>query len=180
MGDECVTVVEMSIGALEAADRADAVIQWLLDTGVVVPNPARRPSAYLPGPRAEAAAPDFREARPAGATAVVEPANGVEILVERELYRDTSPHGGPACPDCGYELPETTLEGLIRPWLDGDEPQLGCAACGATRPLGEWPDGYLVGELAVRFVNWPPLSSAFLADLGSRMGPRWRAIREQY
>ncbi|NJC71748.1 hypothetical protein HC031_18775 [Planosporangium thailandense] len=200
MGDECVTVVEMSVGAIEAADRADAVIRWLLDTGVIAPNPvrgdARQPSGYLPGPRAEAAAPGFRDTRRAGAedrTRRTDDAatgneltdneltdNGVEILVERELYRDTSEHDAPACPDCGYELPEATLETLIRPWLDGDEPRVTCSGCGAARPLGEWPDGYLVGELAVRFVNWPPLSEAFLADLGSRMGPRWRTIREQY
>ncbi|MCW2638839.1 MAG: hypothetical protein JWP76_1145 [Dactylosporangium sp.] len=178
MGDECVTVVEMSIGALEAADRADAVIRWLVDTGVIVPNPVRgsawQPSAYLPGPQAPAAAPGF------GGTDYTLANNGVDILVERELYRDTSPHEAPACPDCGHELAEATLEALIRPWLDGHEPRVGCAGCSAVRPLGEWPDGYLVGELAVRFNNWPQLSQAFLADLGTRMGPRWRAVREQY
>jgi hypothetical protein len=178
VGDECVTVVEMSIGALEAADRADAVIRWLLDTGVIVPNPVRgstwQPSGYLPGPLAPSAAPDFGDSDYTLAN------NGVEILVERELYRDTSLHEAPACPDCGYELAEATLEGLIRPWLDGREPRVACDGCGTARPLGEWPDGYLVGELAVRFNNWPPLSPAFLTDLGARMGPRWRAVREQY
>ncbi|MGC9669166.1 hypothetical protein ACNTMW_21740 [Planosporangium sp. 12N6] len=178
MGDECVTVVEMSIGALEAADRADAVIQWLLDTEVIAPNPVRgsawQPSAYLPGPRARTAAPDFDDADYTLAN------NGVDILVERGLYRDTSPHEAPACPDCGYELAEATLENLIRPWLDGSEPRVDCAGCGVVRPLGDWPDGYLVAELAVRFNNWPTLSPAFLADLGNRLGPRWRAVHEQY
>jgi hypothetical protein len=178
VGDECVTVVELSIGALEAADRADAVIQWLLDTEVVVPNPVRgsawQPSAYLPGPQAAVAAPGFRD------TDYTLADNGVDILVERELYRDTSPHDAPACPGCGYELDEATLEALIRPWLDGPEPQVSCAGCGTARPLGEWPDGYLVGELAVRFNNWPPLSDVFLTELGAQLGPRWRAVREQY
>jgi hypothetical protein len=178
VGDECVTVVELSIGALEAADRADSVIRWLLDTGVIVVNPVHgstwQPSAYLPGPQAATAAPGF------GDTDYTLANNGVDILVERELYRDTSPHQAPACPDCGHELEEATLEGLIRPWLDGHEPRVDCAGCGTGRPLGEWPDGYLVGELAVRFNNWPQLSEAFLADLGARMGPRWRPVREQY
>jgi hypothetical protein len=168
----------MSIGALEAADRADAVIGWLVDTGVIVPNPVRgsawQPSAYLPGPQVSAAAPGFSD------TDYTLANNGVDILVERELYRDTSPHEAPACPDCGYELAETTLEGLIRPWLDGIEPRMACDGCGIVRLLGDWPDGYLVGELAVRFNNWPPLSPTFLADLGARMGARWRAVREQY
>jgi hypothetical protein len=178
VGDECVTVVEMSVDALEAADRADAVIHWLLERGVIVPNPIRgstwQPSAYLPGPRAQEAAPGFHEADYTLAN------NGVDVLVERELYRDTTPHAPPACPTCGYELPEATLERLIRPWLDGQEPQLDCPGCGTVRTLGDWPDGYLVGELAVRFNNWPPLSDEFLAALGARLGPRWRAVREQY
>jgi hypothetical protein len=178
VSDECVTVVEMSIGELEAADRADAIIRWLLDHEVIVPNPARdsawRPSAYLPGPQAPMAAPSFGDADYTLAN------NGVDIVVERELYRDTSPHDAPACPDCGYELPETTLEGMIRPWMDGREPQVRCAGCGTVRPLGDWPDGYLVGELAVRFNNWPPLSDEFVAALGTQMGPRWRAVREHY
>jgi hypothetical protein len=178
VSDESVTVVEMSIGALEAADRADAVIRWLLDTGIIAPNPARdsawRPSAYLPGPRASTAAPGFGDADYTLAN------NGVDIVVERELYRDTSPHPPPACPDCGHELPEATLDRLIRPWLDGGEPQVPCAGCGAVRPLGDWPDGYVVGELAVRFNNWPALSEEFLSTLGARMGPRWRAVCEHY
>jgi hypothetical protein len=168
----------MSIDALEAADRADAVIRWLLDSGVISPNPARgstwRPSAYLPGPQASVAAPGFAD------TDYTLANNGVDIVVERELYRDATPHSTPACPDCGYELPEATLDGLIRPWLDGEEPRVPCSDCGAVRPLGEWPDGYVVGELAVRFNNWPPLSQAFLTALGAQLGPRWRAVRELY
>ena len=178
MSDDCVTVVEMSIGAMEAADRADAVIRWLLDHEVIVPNPTRgsswRPSAYVPGPRAPVAAPEF------GDTDYTLANNGVDILVERELYRDTAPHDQPSCADCGYELAETTLEGLIRPWLDGREPRVRCPGCGTVRPLGDWPDGYLVGELAVRFNNWPDLSEEFMSELGTLMGPRWRTVHEHY
>jgi len=179
VSDECVTVVEMSIGEAEAADRADAVIRWLLDSGVIVPNPRRggswRDSAYVPGPRAGSAAPGFGESAPR-ATHV-----GVDVLVERELYRDTVPHDPPACPDCGYELPEPTLDRLIRPWLDGrHEPEVPCPGCGTVRRLGDWPNGYLVGELAVRFNNWPPLSEEFVAHLGRLLGPRWRAVHEHY
>jgi hypothetical protein len=178
VSDECVTVVEMSIGELEAADRADDVIRWLLDSQVIVPNPRRssswRDSSFVPGPRAPVVAPGI------GAADYRDEDIGVDILVERELYRDTSPHHPPRCPDCGYELPEATLEDLVRPWLDGREPQVPCGGCGAVRPLGDWPDGYLVGELAVRFNNWPPLSEEFLAALGRLLGPRWRAVREHY
>ena len=178
MSDESVTVVELSIDALEAADRADAVIRWLLDRGVIVPNPTRdrryRPSAYVPGPRAPVAAPGFADGDYRADN------NGVDIVVERELYRDTSAHSVPACPDCGHELAEDTLEKLIKPWLDGREPRVRCAGCGTERPLGDWPDGYLVGELAVRFNNWPRLSEEFTADLGRQLGPRWRTVREAY
>jgi hypothetical protein len=177
VSDECVTVVELSVDEVEAHDRADAVLRWLLDAEVIVPNPRRadawRDSAFVPGPRAPVAAP--------GVAHVPDTADmGVDILVERELYRDTAPHHPPRCPDCGYELPEAVLDDLIRPWLDGREPQLTCYGCGTVRPLGDWPDGFLVGELAVRFNNWPPLSAEFVASLGRRLGPRWRAVREHY
>jgi hypothetical protein len=178
VSDECVTLVELSVGEAEAADRADAVLRWLLDLGVIVPNPRRgdpwRDSAFVPGPRAPEAAPDLARVSGDGSDM------GVDILVERELYRDTTPHEAPRCPECGHEQPDAVLDDLIRPWLDGREPELACQRCGAARPLGDWPDGFLVGELAVRFNNWPPLSDEFVATLGQRLGPRWRAIHEHY
>jgi hypothetical protein len=55
-----------------------------------------------------------------------------------------------------------------------------CAVCGHHAPLGDWQGRwtYYVGELAVRFNNWPPLTEGFIADLGAHLGPRWRVVYE--
>ena len=44
----------------------------------------------------------------------------------------------------------------------------------------DWPgrfNGY-VAEIAVRFNNWHGLSDAFLAELGTLLGARWRVVHE--
>jgi len=178
VSDDCVTIVEISIGPLEAADRADTVIQWLVDTGVVVPNRQRdevwQPSAYRPGPDVHKAAPSWQE------TDYTLANNGVDVVVERQLYHSVEAYQAPSCPTCGHPLDESTHEGLMTPWLDGTEPQVRCPACDAVHPLGDWPGSFQVGELAVSFHNWPPLADDFLASLGARMGPRWRVVHEHY
>src|SRR6266498_4355504 len=86
----------------------------------------------------------------------------------------------PRCRSCQHPLDEELHDRLVRPWLEGHEPAVTCAHCGATHPLGDWPDSYQVGELAVRFNNWPPLADDFLAELGAHLGPRWRVVHERY
>lgn len=178
MGDACVTVVEISIDPLEAADRADGVITWLLDTEVVVPNRHRtsgwQPSAYQPGPRVRRAVPSWHDA---DYTLVN---NGVDVLVERQLYHSLGAYVPALCPACDHPLDESTHEALAQPWLDGAEPEVTCQQCGAWHPLGDWPHSFQVGELAVCFNNWPAPCGAFLAELGARMGPRWRVVHEHY
>jgi hypothetical protein len=177
VSDDCVTVVEISIGPLEAADRADAVVQWLLETGVVVANTDRgqwQPSAYRPGPRVHSVVPSWHEHDYTLAN------NGVDVMVERQLYHSLEAYRPPACPACGHRLDEAAHDTFATPWLAGREPAVTCPACGATNPLGDWPDSYQVGELAVSFHNWPPLAEEFLAELGGRMGPRWRVVHEHY
>lgn len=178
VSDDCVTVVEISVGPLEAADRADTVIGWLLDTGVVAENARRdqmwQPSAYRPGPRVRTAAPGWQE------TDYTLANNGVDVLVERQLYHALSAYVPPACPRCGHRLDEATHESLVEPWLEGREPAARCDSCGRITPLGDWPDSCQVGELAVTFHNWPPLAETFVAELGAQMGPRWRVVHERY
>ena len=178
MTDDVLTVVEISVDPLTALDRADVVARWLLATGVVVVNPARderqQPSALRAGPAVREAAPAWRDSDDAAAN------NGVDVLAERTLFHPTEAYVPPHCPSCGHPLGEERHHELLQPWLDGTEPAVTCAGCGTTRPLGDWPGSYLVGELAVRFNNWPPLSETFLAELGARLGPRWRLVHERY
>jgi len=178
VSDDVLTVVEISIGSLEAMERADEVVRWLLDTGVVVANPhpdrIRQPSALRAGPAVHHAAPQWT-------TWHADLQNsGVDVLAERALYHPTQAYEPPACPTCGTQLDEEAHHALMEPWLAGTEPSATCRNCGHSHRLGDWPGSYQVGELAVRFNNWPDLSDGFVADLGSRMGPRWRVVHERY
>jgi len=178
VSDEAFTVVEISVGALEAIDRAESVARWLLDTGVVGPNPQRdrlrQPSALRAGPAVRRAAPTWDDAYASRTN------NGVDVLAERTLFHPIAAYAPPRCPSCQHPLDEELHDRLVRPWLEGHEPAVTCAHCGATHPLGDWPDSYQVGELAVRFNNWPPLADDFLAELGAHLGPRWRVVHERY
>jgi hypothetical protein len=62
MSDHEVTLVEVSLSAADARDRAAAVRDWLLAAGVIVANPTpgtlADPSEFLAGPEAEARATD--------------------------------------------------------------------------------------------------------------------------
>jgi hypothetical protein len=102
------------------------------------------------------------------------------VLADRTLFHPIEAYTPPRCPTCGHPLDEETHDALVRPWLDGDEPAVTCANCGTTHPLGDWADSYQVGELAVRFNNWPPLAEDFITELGARLGPRWRVVHERY
>jgi hypothetical protein len=178
VSDDVLTVVEISIGPLEAIERAEHVVRWLLDADVVVPNPERdkiwQPSALRAGPAVRRAAPEWQPAYAGLAN------NGVDVLAERALYHPMAAYAPPPCPVCGHQLDEDTHDALVAPWLAGTEPPVTCPHCGAVHPLGDWPGTFQVGELAVRFNNWPPVVPSFLDELGARLGPRWRVVHERY
>jgi hypothetical protein len=178
LSEHSVTVVEISLSALQAADRADEVCRWLTGTGIVVPAPKHDgeswTSAYRAGARVHDAAPGWPGGCPDG------PRRGVDILVERTLYRAVDESAHPCCPGCGTPLDEQTQEDLIRPWLGEVEPRVTCPGCAEPCLLGDWRGGFQVGELAVRFNNWPELSDEFLARLGALLGPRWRVVHERF
>jgi len=178
VSDTALTVVEISIGPLEAIDRADSVARWLLGTGVVVPNAERhelrQPSALRAGPAVRRAAPAWDD------THAARPNNGVDVIAERMLFHPIAAYAPPRCPACRHPLDEEHHDLLVRPWLTGREPAVTCTACGAAHLLGDWPGTFQVGELAVRFNNWPPLAEEFLAELGTRLGRRWRLVHERY
>jgi hypothetical protein len=67
---------------------------------------------------------------------------------------------------------------LLVAWLDGDEPLVFCQGCGHRYLLGDAAGRFnaYVSEIAVRFNNWPPLTAAFLDELGRVLGPRPRIV----
>jgi hypothetical protein len=161
-----VTVVEISVPASEASARADAVCDWLLRTGVMVPN--HSPTlhcAYLPGPEATIDNP-CRD-------------TGVDVISDRMVFDSAANVTPPDCPHCAAPLDVDVYIDQMEPWLLAGEPSIRCPACGHAAPLGDWPGEWTcqVGNLGVRFTNWPPLRDHFVRELGRRLGPRWRVVR---
>ncbi|SNY61161.1 hypothetical protein [Paractinoplanes atraurantiacus] len=185
MSEHRIDLVEISLPEPAAPRRAAEVTQWLLATGVIEVNSDRddlwQPSEYRAGPRVEQAAPGFE--RPAYRDAAN---NGVDVIAGRGLYHPYENYEPPDCPACGAPIDGELHTGLIESWLLAAEPEPVCERCGHRAPLGDWVAHgdefggwtFHVAELAVSFNNWPALSASFAAELGGRLGPRWRVVAE--
>jgi hypothetical protein len=177
VSDCAVIVCALDATASDAPARAAMARAWLLERGVVLPNPAPgdgpQPSEFLAGPRAiEIASGFYDESNRSMAN------NGVDVLCARAVHHPVANYELPRCPAC--DVPAEDAADLFPDWLEGGEPTVTCAACGKAHPLGDWPgrfNGY-VAEIAVRFNNWYGLSDAFLAELGTLLGARWRVVHE--
>lgn len=177
MGTHAIKLVEISLSEWEARERAPVVTSWLLEREVIVPNPEREdifsPSEFRGGPRYAEVAPDEFGQVGGGNT-------GVDIVVDRIVHHAIENYEPPTCPDCGAEaISFEDHHELIGPWLyHRVEPEVRCVACGhlslAGNLEGSW--SFHIGDLAVVFNNWPPLTEKFVAELGTVMGPRTRIV----
>jgi hypothetical protein len=106
--------------------------------------------------------------------------NGVDLVLGRELHHPIENFEPPTCPACAraLEIDDERHAALVESWLGGVEPVAACASCRRSAPLGDWPGQWMfaVGNLAVRFNNWPPLREEFIEDLKQRIGPRCRVV----
>ncbi len=180
MSENAVTVVEISLSGSEARARASEIREWLLGAGVIKPNPRPdpmgQPSEFAPGEAVRTATPDY----PLDWDGPQLANNGVDIITTRELHHPIENYAPPACPSCKATLDEHFHQGLVEPWLKGPEPVVQCPSCRVATPLGDWPGEWTfqIGELAVRFNNWPPMSDEFITEVGRRLGERWRVVIE--
>jgi hypothetical protein len=180
MSENSMTVV--SLTEIEhASARAISVREWLIGSGVAMPNtrhdPLWQPSELMPSHawrRAVEPTADNRFEQLAN--------NGVDVFVERALHDPGENLEPPACPTCGTQLDLNRYMAFVDPWLESGEPRVGCDACSDTRLLGDWtaPWGYAVGAPAVCFNNWPPRTDTFLSDLRARVSDRTFVVRAHW
>jgi hypothetical protein len=135
------------------------VRDWLLATGVIVPNPSGslgNRSAYLDSLWN----------------------TGANVITDRMVFDSAQSVTPPDCPHCIAPLDVDHYMDQLGPWLSG-EPTVQCPACGRSALLGDWSGEWTcqVGNLSVRFTNWPPLRDDFVGELGRRLGLRWRVVR---
>jgi hypothetical protein len=177
VSENAITLVELDVTPNVAAQRALAITDWLLAEGIVVRNPTPddlwQPSALLPGPKAGGVAPD--------AWQFLDLANrGVDVIAKRDIHHPIENYEPPPCPVCRTPLDPDVHYSLVEDWMAGTEPGVTCQSCGQTNRIGDWVHQFTfyIGNLAVRFNNWTPLSEKFAADLGSHIGSRWRLVLE--
>lgn len=181
MSQHSVTIVDLDVRGGEAEKRAVVVRDWLIETGVIVPNTERddlwQPSAFAAGPNAALAFPGY-EADQSELGVLAN--SGVDISSARAIYHPVGNEEPPSCPACGAELDDEENAHILNEWIESGEPKVGCSSCGVASLIGDWPGEwtYHVGELAVTFNNWPPLSDAFVEDVGRRLGDRWRVVKQ--
>jgi hypothetical protein len=175
MGESAIVVCELSVAGAKALERADGARDWLLTRGIIEPNYSRdalwQPSAFRAGARAIEVAPEL-----ADATACARANNGVDIVRDRAVHHPVENGTPPTCPACGSVGNDITS--LLVAWLEGDEPPVVCPGCSNRYLLGDAAGRFnaYVSEIAVRFNNWPPLTAAFLDELGRVLGPRPRVV----
>ncbi|MFI6094621.1 hypothetical protein ACIA8G_03655 [Lentzea sp. NPDC051213] len=172
LSTNAIRLIEISLTAEQARSRAVAVTSWLLDRGVITPNWERdaelSPSEFRAGPQCAAVAPgSFGH-------------GGVDVVVERQVHHAVENYEPPTCPGCGYPaIYFDAHHALIEPWLfERAEASVRCVACGRSSLVGNlgghW--SFHIGDLAVVFHDWPPLTEEFVAELGAVMGPRTRMV----
>jgi len=176
MSENAITLVELDVTTEVAAQRAADITDWLLAQGVVVRNHTpnlHQPSELVRGPKAGDVAPD--------AWQFLDLSNsGVDVIAKRDVHHPVENYEPPPCPVCGTPIDEGVHYSLLDEWMAGTEPTATCQNCGETNRIGDWVHEFTfyIGNLAVRFNNWTLLSEAFKADLGSRLGSRWRLVLE--
>jgi hypothetical protein len=181
VSENSVTVVDLDVTGADTQVRADAVRDWLLESGIIVPNPDYdelwQPSAYAAGPSAANAFPGYEgDFAHLGVLAN----SGVDINTDRQIYHPVANEERPTCPACGTKLDDAASANIIDDWFEKAEPIVTCSNCGASSRIGDWPGEwtYHVGDVAVTFNNWPPLSDAFIEQVGRRLGNRWRVVKQ--
>jgi len=176
MSENAITYVELDVSPDLAAGRAADITDWLLAEGIVVRNPTpdlHQPSELIPGPKAGDVAPDAYQFLGLSNS-------GLDVIAERDIHHPVENYEPPPCPSCKTPLDSDYHYSLVEDWIAGTEPAVTCQNCGETNRIGDWVHDFTfyIGNLAVRFNNWTPLSEEFTADLVSRVGTRWRLVLE--
>ena len=155
------TIVDVEVGAGEADESADAILAWLLETGVV-------PSMDCVS---------RNEVR----------TEGLVVITRRHVFYSMTGEDQVACPHCGHVTAmEYDGDGLpvglwqemletIGVWYDGGPGERACPRCGRSVGLNDWdwapPWGF--GCLGFTFWDWgTQLSPEFKAEMSRRLGHR--------
>jgi hypothetical protein len=181
MSDSAQILVAIDCPAEEAVEHGEAVLQWLVEHGIVQPELSDcvlggDGRGYAPGPEMSAAvdsdADGTRQLR----------TNGVAIVVGRTIVDGGENEIELRCRRCrtSFEPTDGWFEAMDS-WARGeDEARYACPSCGFEEPIrewnGPWPWGF--GHLGLEFWNWPPLKGVFVDQLTSLLPGRLRLVHQ--
>lgn len=165
MGAGFQTIVDIDATAEEARDLAAATTEWLVGSGIVVPDPAG--TGYGPGERCH--------------DALVEPwggeigPGGLAVVTERTVFHPGVQHSDEVgCPCCDSPVGMDEMSAIIGAWYDGDSTPQACPVCDGGVGINDWAwdPAWAFGHLGFTFHSWPALSREFVATVAGRLGHR--------
>ncbi len=189
MSENNAKVVDLDVTPAEVAVVAERIAHWLLEEGIVEPNTKRdglwQPSEWMPGPNWTKAVCDVGRAGDYlrdNATGIGFANRGVDLIGDRRVHDPGGNFESPPCPACHSRVDVDRYIELIPVWLEGPEPTLWCPQCHSEHLIGDWRwrFGFAVGNLAVRFNNWPVLDDAFVEEIARHLSARWTLILGHY
>jgi hypothetical protein len=161
LGDYFQTIADVEADAEEADELADAVVSWLLETGVVLSADCVSRNEVT--------------------------TEGLVVLTGRNVFYSMTGENEITCPHCGQvtasdcdddDRPIGVWQDLldtIGVWYDGRRGDRPCPSCDNSVELNDWiwspPWGF--GYLGFTFWNWgEPLRPQFKAEVSHRLGHR--------
>jgi hypothetical protein len=182
VADTFQTLIDTRARADEADHLARHVVAFLAEKGVISATPSEE-GGFPRGPNALTISdPDVR--RPAHET--IPPVySHLQVIIGRATHAADMSEGRPpkaTCPKCATALedPDEEWPAAVQAWLAGDDDSaLACPACGGPTAVAGWgyESRFGFGTLAFRFWNWPPMSRAFLDELGRELGHPIAVVR---
>jgi predicted RNA-binding Zn-ribbon protein involved in translation (DUF1610 family) len=160
LSDSAQIVVDIEVSAEGAAELANAVRAWLVGEQII--EQAQSDSVLSGSGGGHRPGINYRAAIKMDEDTFLRlSVNGVKIAVGRQVF-DAGANGIELrCDACGVSFePDDSWSDAVGAWFDGDNlASFPCPSCGQ-RPLlrewrGPWPWG--LGNLGVKFWNWPPL-----------------------
>ncbi|MFC4124634.1 hypothetical protein [Nocardia rhizosphaerae] len=189
MGDYFERIVDVEVGADEAAASAALMVDWMVSRGWLTRESSgaamysrQVAEGYVPGADWGQIAHDW------GADWVPGP---VAVVAGRAAHHpgqgETEPSAA-KCPGCGdtavvidypnrWEADPAVWQPFsiaIDTWRQTGDATVTCRTCAAPSQVTAWSfaDGFALGALAFDFWGWPPLTESFVAEFATRLGHR--------
>jgi len=174
VGDYYQIIVDRDATSDEAEALALIVRNWLVSEGIIAAEMTDcvlgADFGHSPGPRHARVLRVPDDGLPGLRT------NGLNIIVERQLFYGTPGDLGLVCASCEDLIDDgEEIWAVIDQWCAGDDSaEYGCPWCGHTELISEWtfdpPWGF--GNLGFEFWNWPMLRPEFVDEVTRRLGHR--------